>query len=78
MNITTKQLDELEAFFNSVTIPQVMKPNPAITYKDAPRFIKENLALLKNNELKGLPADVRFVDLLHLKKALEENPVEKH
>ena len=75
INITPEELEGLEAFFKSITIPTELKLNGAITYKDLPKFVSVNLTLLKKGDLKGLSATVRFNDLMDLKQALEEKMV---
>ncbi|MFT4155169.1 DUF6965 family protein [Parafilimonas sp.] len=70
--ISMEQIEELEAFFRKTTIPKTIKLHGAITYHDVPKFVWENLAMLKDNSLTGLCAAVRFDDLLQLKKALKE------
>lgn len=72
MNVTIEKLKELEDFFNSHSIPKEIMLFGAITYYDVPRFVWDNLAMLKSGELIGLSATVRFNDLLDLKKAIEE------
>lgn len=72
MSITTEQLEELKEFFKSHSIPKEMVLFGAITYHDVPRFVSDNLAMLKSGELIGSSATVRFNGLLSLKTAIEE------
>lgn len=71
--VTIEDIEELERFFNSVDIPLVMKPNPGVTCFNTPQFIQNSLIVLKEGNLKGFYAEVRYNDLLQLRKLLEQN-----
>ncbi len=68
-----EQLEKLEAFFKKITIPNTIQLHGSITYHDVPKFVWDNLALLKEGSLTGLCAAVRFDDLLQLKKAVQNS-----
>ncbi|HUN01267.1 MAG TPA: hypothetical protein PLS00_00315 [Niabella sp.] len=77
INIVPNDLVELENFFSSQEIPKKIILFGAITYYDVPRFVTDNLALLKSGELTGQTASLRYNDLLDLRKAIEERAGEK-
>ncbi|MFT4092019.1 MAG: hypothetical protein QM640_00165 [Niabella sp.] len=77
MEITRQQIQELEDCFKNVDVPMVMKLNPGVTSFNTPQFIQDSLISLKEGTLKGFYAEVRYDDLLHIKKLLEEDEAAK-
>lgn len=70
MTFTDIQFFELEKFFNDITIPKEVWVNAATRYTDAPTFITENLALLRNKELIPVIAEQLWRMLNQLKVAI--------
>lgn len=70
--VTHAEIATLEQFFNSITIPKVVKINKAITQNDAPKFVKEKIELLKGNEITSTIAENFYHHLQQLKKAILE------
>lgn len=66
MNPILSQIEEIEAFFRGNTIPK------AITQTDAPKFVKEKIALLKESKLSPRIAENFYYHLEQLKKAFWE------
>lgn len=67
-----KEVEELEIFFSGITIPKVVKINKAITQTDAPKFVREKVALLKEGKLSTRVAENFYYHLQELKKAILE------
>ena len=70
MNFTHTELLELEKFFSEITIPKVVQINQAITQTDAPKFVKENVELLKSKQMTPSVANGRYRNLVELKRAI--------
>ena len=75
MKPTPEQLQELEQFFANIEIPHTLKVNVATTQNDAPKFIRENIALLKKDEVSPTIVEMRYKLLTELKEAIEK-PIE--
>lgn len=67
---TIHQILEIEKFFNDINIPTVVKLDQASTQTNAPRFVQENIELLKTNALKPVAASLCYARLLALKAAI--------
>ena len=70
MSYTHVELLELEKFFEGINIPKVVRINKAIVQNDAPKFIKENIELLKAKSMAQPVANGRYKHLLDLKAAI--------
>lgn len=67
--INSIELMELEKWFNSITIPTEVRINAGVKHTDAPKFVQENIELLKAKELTGRIADQRWNMLQELKQS---------
>ncbi|MGN7786816.1 DUF6965 family protein [Niabella sp. 22666] len=68
--VNTIELLEIEKWFNSINIPKEVKINAGVRHTDAPKFVQENIELLKGKELTGRIADQRWNMLQELKQAI--------
>lgn len=66
-----KTIEELEQYFKDKKLPATMKVAPGVTFTDVPKFVKETLELLDNNDVMPLIKNTRLSNLLQLKAALE-------
>ncbi|MCH5718522.1 DUF6965 family protein [Niabella hibiscisoli] len=67
---TIHQILEIEKFFNEINIPTVVKLDQASTQTNAPRFVQENIELLKSNALNAVAAGLCYSRLQALKAAI--------
>lgn len=67
---TIHQILEIEKFFNEINIPTVVKLDQASTQTNAPRFVQENIELLKTNTLNPVATGLCYDRLLALKAAI--------
>lgn len=63
-------LEELEAFFKSVTLPKQIRLHRSILISDVPLFVKGHLAVLKQ---KGLGAGGFYEHLMAAREAILNN-----
>lgn len=67
---TLSQINEMDAFFTGITIPKVVRINKAIVQTDAPRFVKENITMLKDGVMAPPIVASRWRHLVELKEAI--------
>ncbi len=67
---TIHQILEIEKFFNEINIPIIVKLDQASTQTNAPRFVQENIELLKSNSLNAVASGLCYSRLLALKAAI--------
>jgi hypothetical protein len=68
--MTPEALDQLEAFFNSVEVPQVILLYPGVTLNDVPNAIKQWINHCRTTKPGLYTTEPRFADLLRLQELL--------
>jgi hypothetical protein len=66
------EIAQLDKFFSSINIPEVIKIDAATTFLDAPKYVEQNIQLLKDKQMSDLVASCRFEMLVALRKAILE------
>lgn len=72
MPIDPNEIQELDEFFASVTIPQQVELNKAITWSDVPHHVREYLEQLKSGTMAEAVARPRLWHLQELREVLEK------
>ena len=70
MIATQQEIAALENFFASINLPTELELNKALTYRNLPAFVNENLEKLKNGSMSDVVGKPRYNDLLEIKAAL--------
>lgn len=67
---THAEILHLEAWFNSREIPKIVKINKAITQTNAAKYIKDNLEVIRMEDVTDFAKKTIWDGLMQLKEAL--------
>jgi hypothetical protein len=68
--MTAKDIDELEEFFNVVTIPQTIQLSQGVMMQNAPEHVKGYIDLLRTLKPGLYTTEPRYQDLLRIREIL--------
>jgi hypothetical protein len=71
MIMTPGELNELEAFLKTVSLPDTIQLNAAAKIHDLPAFVNQTLVNLRKPDIAEVALRPRYDDLLTIRKILE-------